>query len=123
MLFPYAAYMKKLVTHNAMGTFIETALAPSALLLTLIAQSATASEQQSTTAVASPPAEKLDGLKQARAIVADIQKIVTPNGIDETLILTLGGARQVVNIRGADRDNPILLYVHGGPGSVEMPMA
>ncbi len=42
-----------------------------------------------------------DGFEPARAIIADVQKIVTSNGIDETLILELGGARQVVNIRGA----------------------
>ena len=35
----------------------------------------------------------------------------------------LGGARQVVNVRGADRANPMLLFVHGGPASVEMPLA
>lgn len=64
-----------------------------------------------------------DPRAEARAIIADVQKIVTPNGIDETLVLTLGGTRQVVNIRGADRANPVLIYIHGGPGSVEMPMA
>ena len=64
-----------------------------------------------------------DEFEPARAIIADVQKIVTPNGVDETLVIELGGARQVVNIRGADRANPILLYIHGGPGSVEMPMA
>jgi proline iminopeptidase len=69
------------------------------------------------------PAAASDGLAEARSIIGDIQKIVTPNGIDETLVLTLGGARQVVNIRGADRRNPVLLFLHGGPGSVEMPMA
>jgi proline iminopeptidase len=74
-------------------------------------------------AQAQTPAGPPDGLEAARAIVGDIQKIVTPNGVDETLILNLGGARQVVNIRGADRANPILIYIHGGPGSVEMPMA
>jgi proline iminopeptidase len=59
----------------------------------------------------------------ARAIIADVQKLVSPNSVDETQIVTLNGARQVVNIRGADRSNPILIYIHGGPGSVEMPMA
>ncbi|MDR3414738.1 MAG: alpha/beta hydrolase [Nevskia sp.] len=58
-----------------------------------------------------------------RAVVADIDRIVTPNGVQETFEATLGGARQVVNVRSADRGNPILLFVHGGPGAVEMPVA
>src|SRR3546814_12589917 len=62
-----------------------------------------------------------DAYAPARAIVADIGKIVTPNGVQETFEVTLGGARQVVNVRGSDRDNPILIFVHGGPGAVEMP--
>jgi pimeloyl-ACP methyl ester carboxylesterase len=73
-------------------------------------------------AIASDPVEA-DSLAEARAIIADIHRIVTPEGVDETLTLTLGGTQQVVNIRGADRGNPILIYVHGGPGSVEMPMS
>lgn len=64
-----------------------------------------------------------DAYAPARAIVADIGRIVTPNGVQETFEATLGGARQVVNVRGADRDNPILIFVHGGPGAVEMPFA
>ncbi|WP_058835585.1 alpha/beta fold hydrolase [Luteimonas abyssi] len=59
----------------------------------------------------------------ARALIADIQRIVTPNGVQEAFEVTLGGARQAVSVRGADRDNPILLYIHGGPGAVAMPMA
>lgn len=65
----------------------------------------------------------VDPYSQGRAIVADLGKIVTPHGIQETFEITLGGARQVVNVRGADRANPILLFVHGGPGAVEMPVA
>ena len=68
-------------------------------------------------------AQSEDPYAPARAIVADIGKIVTPNGVQETFEVTLGGARQVVNVRGADRDNPILIFVHGGPGAVEMPFA
>ena len=59
----------------------------------------------------------------ARAVVAEIQRIVTPNGVQDSFEVVLGGARQAVSVRGAERDNPILLFVHGGPGSVEMPMA
>jgi pimeloyl-ACP methyl ester carboxylesterase len=35
----------------------------------------------------------------------------------------LGGTRQVVNVRGANRANPILVYIHGGPAAPEMPVA
>ena len=64
-----------------------------------------------------------DPYAPAKAIVADINRIVTPNGVQENLVVTLGGAQQAINVRGADRANPILLYVHGGPGAVEMPFA
>ncbi len=58
-----------------------------------------------------------------KEIVADIQRIVTPAGVQESFIATLGGVPQAVSVRGADRSNPILLFVHGGPGAVEMPIA
>lgn len=68
-------------------------------------------------------AQSDDPYAPARAIIADIGKIVTPNGVQETFEVTLGGARQVVNVRGSDKANPILIFVHGGPGAVEMPFA
>lgn len=64
-----------------------------------------------------------DRYAPGREIVADINRIVTPNGVQETFEATLGGARQVINVRGADRANPILIFIHGGPGAVEMPIA
>ncbi len=70
-----------------------------------------------------PSPSPADPYAPARALVADLDRIVTPNGIQETFEAALGGARQVVNVRGADRDNPILIFVHGGPGAVEMPFA
>jgi pimeloyl-ACP methyl ester carboxylesterase len=59
----------------------------------------------------------------AREIIADLDRIVTPDGVQETFEVELGGARQVVNVRGADRANPLLIFIHGGPGAVEMPVA
>jgi pimeloyl-ACP methyl ester carboxylesterase len=38
-------------------------------------------------------------------------------GIDEAAFVRLGGIEQWVGIRGDDRDNPIVLIVHGGPGA------
>ena len=35
----------------------------------------------------------------------------------------IGGIRQWIHIRGRDRHNPILLYLHGGPGTPMMPFA
>ena len=38
------------------------------------------------------------------------------NRVDEAGFVPLGGIEQWVTVRGDDRDNPILLHVHGGPG-------
>lgn len=68
-------------------------------------------------------AKQPDVYEPAREIIAGLDKIVTPHGVQETFVATLGGAKQVVNVRGTDRDNPILIYVHGGPGASELPFA
>ncbi len=40
----------------------------------------------------------------------------TPNGIDQAFFVNVGGIDQWVTIRGQNRDNPVLLFLHGGPG-------
>jgi pimeloyl-ACP methyl ester carboxylesterase len=45
----------------------------------------------------------------------------TPNGIDEAKYLRVGGIEQWVTIRGADRANPVVLVLHGGPGDATNP--
>lgn len=69
------------------------------------------------------PNPEHDDYSPGRALVADFDRIVSPNGVQESFIVTLGGARQYVSVRGADRRNPILLYIHGGPASVELPIS
>jgi pimeloyl-ACP methyl ester carboxylesterase len=43
--------------------------------------------------------------------------IHTPNGIDEAMFVAVGGINQWITIRGQNRDNPVALFLHGGPGT------
>lgn len=56
-------------------------------------------------------------------IIAATRKIVSPNGIEELISVPINGSTQWLSIRGRDRRNPILLFLHGGPGSPTMPAA
>jgi pimeloyl-ACP methyl ester carboxylesterase len=49
--------------------------------------------------------------------------IATPNGIDERTFVRIGGIAQWLTIRGEDRNNPVLLILHGGPGSATSMLA
>jgi proline iminopeptidase len=60
---------------------------------------------------------------EATAIIANARKILTPNGVERLEKVRIGGIDQWVSIRGTDRRNPVLLYIHGGPGYVSIPMS
>lgn len=49
--------------------------------------------------------------------------ITSPNGIDEARYVEVGGIQQWVTIRGEDRKNPVILFLHGGPGDATNPWA
>jgi D-aminopeptidase len=61
-----------------------------------------------------PAAESLDTVRTA---LRAIGRIAAPDGVDEAGPMALGGYDQWVAIRGQDRANPLLLFLHGGPGS------
>jgi len=62
------------------------------------------------------------GLSKGRKIIADLDRIVNPNGIQETYQVKIGGISQWVYVRGQDKDNPVILFVHGGPASPISPV-
>jgi proline iminopeptidase len=66
-------------------------------------------------------ADKQFSRTQLTAIVADARKIVSGKGVEEQLEIPIGGTKQWITVRGRDRNNPILLMIHGGPASPEMP--
>lgn len=66
---------------------------------------------------ASVPAALLAHRKISQGRIAAKLKIACAAGIAEERFVRIGGIDQWVSIRGEDRNNPVLLLVHGGPGS------
>src|SRR6204780_4661359 len=56
----------------------------------------------------------------ARGTIAETQAIAA-GGISELKTVDIGGIKQWISIRGNNPANPILLFIHGGPGSPMMP--
>lgn len=51
-------------------------------------------------------------------IIGSLWNKRTPKGgINESMYVDINGSKQWINIYGEDKNNPVLLYLHGGPGS------
>lgn len=77
-------------------------------------------------AIAEPPVPQNSVGPHNRAeavkIIADLREIVSPQGLQAIETVPIGGISQAVLIRSQDLRNPVLIYFHGGPGFVEMPL-
>ena len=63
------------------------------------------------------------GLQVYRTYLRNSTKIETPNGISSLEEITLGGVKQWIFIRGTDQKNPVLIFLHGGPGEPVLGMS
>jgi pimeloyl-ACP methyl ester carboxylesterase len=66
--------------------------------------------------IAAPAVGGLAYRKARQRRVAKALVIDTPDGIVEQRFVRIGGIEQWIQIRGEDRENPVLLVLHGGPG-------
>lgn len=48
---------------------------------------------------------------------------VVPMKIDTTVVVEIGGMKQFIKLQGADEEKPLLLFLHGGPGTSLIPVA
>jgi proline iminopeptidase len=61
--------------------------------------------------------------EQYERTIAEIQEIHSPEGISISGAVEIGGVKQWISIRGVNRQNPILLLIHGGPGTPISPIS
>ena len=52
-----------------------------------------------------------------RAVGKAVYSRTPDGGINESMYIDVNGTKQWINIYGEDIDNPVLIYLHGGPGS------
>ena len=65
--------------------------------------------------IAAPVVGGLVWRKARQHRVAKALEITTPNGIVEERFVRIGGIEQWIQLRGEDRDNPVLLVLHASP--------
>ena len=60
---------------------------------------------------------------KANEIFNNAKKLHGVNAVEETGFVSIGGIKQWVSVRGQDKENPILLFLHGGPGFTVSPVS
>ena len=59
----------------------------------------------------------------AQNAAAQALPVRTPERVREEMFVRIGGIDQWITIKGDDRNNPVVLFLHGGPGDALSPFA
>jgi pimeloyl-ACP methyl ester carboxylesterase len=93
----------------------------SAVFLCLVPANAEVQAPQRASSPTQPGQPEALSRKRVTGTLEESRKIVSPNGIETLSAVPINGTMQWLSVRGRDRRNPILLMLHGGPGSPTMP--
>jgi pimeloyl-ACP methyl ester carboxylesterase len=52
-----------------------------------------------------------------------VARVHAAEGVSEQMFVQIGGIPQWITIKGEDRNNPVVLFLHGGPGDALSPYA
>jgi len=58
-----------------------------------------------------------------QAAAAQASPVRPPERINQEMFVPIGGIDQWITIKGNDRGNPVVLFLHGGPGDALSPFA
>lgn len=64
----------------------------------------------------------LIALAVIRSVKMHIRNKTPEGGINESMYVDINGTKQWINIYGQKKENPVLLYLHGGPGNAVSPL-
>lgn len=92
-----------------------------AIFLGFLPENAQVQAPQPVISPAQPEQAEALSRKRVTGTLEESRKIVSPNGIEALSAVPINGTMQWLSVRGRDRRNPILLVLHGGPGSPTMP--
>ncbi|WP_063721887.1 alpha/beta fold hydrolase [Corallococcus coralloides] len=56
-------------------------------------------------------------------VMREARRTVLTDGIEKAEAVRIGGIDQWISVRGRHKDNPLLLFLHGGPGYTALPAA
>jgi pimeloyl-ACP methyl ester carboxylesterase len=105
------------MTHRLPNTPSIARIAFSILLIAVVLVT-TAEQSPPLGSAATPPPPTLSTPSE---ILRRTTHIFTPDGIEKQHMVRIGGIDQWISVRGRHRGNPILLFLHGGPGFTSIP--
>ena len=106
-----------------MSLRLRSFLLPALVCTWALAGLAPVAHAQAAAPAASAASVPPDWRTPVQKILRDVRRIPQPQGIEEAFPVRIGGIDQWISVRGRDRRNPILLFIHGGPASTEAPVS